>query len=134
MRHLKRGNPKTWKPETRIQNWKAETGIQNPESGIWKPQITENKFFKLVKIILHSFCWQKIRGCERGTLLTGWSTNPTIINRTSLCAPNGLLQQSHRPDDWCNRIYWSKVMRCLTKWFVTKRSKPLLKTKMSIME
>ena len=34
------------------------TGIRNrkPESGIWKPQITENKFFKLVKIILHSFC------------------------------------------------------------------------------
>ena len=44
-----KGNPKTRKTETGI-------GIRNPESGIRKPQITENKFFKLAKIILDSFC------------------------------------------------------------------------------
>ena len=54
------GNPKTWKPETGMQNWNLEweTGIriQQLESGIQKPQVTENKFLKLAKIILHSFC------------------------------------------------------------------------------
>ena len=53
-----KGHPKTPKTETGIRNRKpeSETGIRNPESGIRKPQITENKFFKLAKIILHSFC------------------------------------------------------------------------------
>ena len=32
--------------------------------------------------------------CERGTLLTGRSVNPTLINRTSLRASKRLLQQS----------------------------------------
>ena len=54
---LKPGNRK---PESGIgnQNPETETGIRirNPESGNWKPQITENKFFKFAKIILHSFC------------------------------------------------------------------------------
>ena len=52
------GNPKTRKPESGIgnQNPESETGIRNPETGNRKPQITENKFFKFAKIILHSFC------------------------------------------------------------------------------
>ena len=32
--------------------------------------------------------------CERGTLLTGRSVNPTLIDRTSLRASKRLLQQS----------------------------------------
>ena len=40
--------------------------------------------------------------CERGTLLTGRSVNPTLINRTSLRASKRLLQQSHY-DDWCKQ-------------------------------
>ena len=59
---LKRGNRR---PEIGNRNAECGTGIRNPESGIrnrkpeyeiQKPQITENKFFKLAKITLHSFC------------------------------------------------------------------------------
>ena len=32
---------------------------KKPETGIRKPQITENKFFKLAKIILHTFASKK---------------------------------------------------------------------------
>ena len=42
-----KGYPKTRKPES---------GNRKPETGIRNPQIKENKFFKYVKIILHSFC------------------------------------------------------------------------------
>ena len=53
--HALRAQPRaTLKPGNRKE--KCGTGIRNPESGIWKPQITENKFFKLAKIILHSVC------------------------------------------------------------------------------
>ena len=54
------GNRKIQNPESEMwnRNPEPESGIgnRNPESGIRKPQITENKFFKFAKIILHSFC------------------------------------------------------------------------------
>ena len=65
---------------------------------------------------------------ERGTLLTGRSVNPTLINRTSLRASKRLLQQSTTMIS-VNRVYWSEAMRHLTKRCVTKRSEAVSKTK-----
>ena len=66
--------------------------------------------------------------CERGTLLTGRSVNPTLINKTSLRASKRLLQQSSTMIG-LNRVYWSEAMRRLTKRCVTKRSEAVSKTK-----
>lgn len=57
---------------------------------------------KLVARFRQNFLW---------TLLTGQSVNPTLIDRTSLRAPNGLLQQSHY-NDWFKQslLKWSDGM------------------------
>ena len=47
-------NPKSRKPKSGIGN-------QNPESGIRKPQITENKFFKFAKINCIAFAGKNKR-------------------------------------------------------------------------
>ena len=59
--------------------------------------------------------------CEHGTLLTGQSVNPTLID-VALRAAKRLLQQSTMVIG-VNRVYWSEAMRCLTKRCVTKWSK-----------
>ena len=96
------GNPKSRKPESGIGNQNPESGIRNPETTNYRKQvlqICENYFAQLLPV--------KIRGCKRGKLLTGWSANPTIINRTSLCAPIGRVTTMIG----VNRIYWCEAMR-----------------------
>ena len=70
------------------------------------PQAARIHIFKprhsALKMYLFSLRISKKPQCERGTLLTGRSVNPTLINRTSLRASKRLLQQSHY-DDWCKQ-------------------------------